>query len=84
MTDALVLSGGRPGADALRDSPLVQRIVRDERVLTSRGPGTALEFALALVSVLCGAGRAAEVAAPLIAKDPPPVAAGIGPGPYVD
>jgi len=42
------------------------RVVRDGRLLTSRGPGTALEFALALVAELCGTQKAAQVAAPMV------------------
>jgi DJ-1 family protein len=42
------------------------RVVKDGRLVTSRGPGTALEFALALVVELCGAERAAAVAAPMV------------------
>lgn len=32
-----------------------ERVVRDRKVVTSRGPGTALEFALTLVGILKGA-----------------------------
>jgi len=35
-------------------------------VVTSRGPGTALEFALALVALLCGEAKAREVAGPMV------------------
>ncbi|HEY5718069.1 MAG TPA: DJ-1 family glyoxalase III [Motiliproteus sp.] len=42
------------------------RVVVDGRCITSRGPGTALEFALALVSELLGAEVAAQVAAPMV------------------
>ncbi len=45
-----------------------ERVVHDGRVLTSRGPGTALEFALAVVKALCGAEKAAAVAAPMLAS----------------
>jgi len=37
------------------------RVVRDGRVLTSRGPGTALEFALAVVEMLGDSSRAAAL-----------------------
>lgn len=42
------------------------RVVVDGTLLTSRGPGTALEFALALVAQLYGAGKAEEVAGPMV------------------
>jgi len=45
---------------------LQERVVKDGRLLTSRGPGTSIEFALALVAELCGAGRAASVAEPML------------------
>jgi len=32
-----------------------QRVVKDGKVITSRGPGTAIDFALELVEILCGA-----------------------------
>lgn len=111
--DMLVLPGGMPGAEHLRDDPRVQaairatrdhggytaaicaapialsqagvtqgkratsypgfdaqvacasyvedRVVVDGKVITSRGPGTALEFALALVELLQGAAKAAQL-----------------------
>lgn len=43
------------------------RVVRDGAVITSRAPGTAMAFALALVAQLYGAAHAAEVAAPMLA-----------------
>jgi 4-methyl-5(b-hydroxyethyl)-thiazole monophosphate biosynthesis len=43
------------------------RVVRDGDLVTSRGPGTALEFALALVARLLGPSRSDEVAAPMLA-----------------
>lgn len=42
------------------------RVVQDGHLLTSQGPGTALEFALAAVAHLCGPARRAEVAAQLL------------------
>jgi 4-methyl-5(b-hydroxyethyl)-thiazole monophosphate biosynthesis len=39
-----------------------ERVVSDGRVTTSRGPGTAIEFALRLVEQLRGAEKAAELA----------------------
>jgi 4-methyl-5(b-hydroxyethyl)-thiazole monophosphate biosynthesis len=43
-----------------------ERVVVDGRCVTSRGPGTALEFALQLVALLCGEAKAREVAAPMV------------------
>lgn len=40
-------------------------VVVDDRVVTSRGPGTAMDFALALIAVLLGEEQAREVEAPL-------------------
>ena len=44
------------------------RVVVDGQVITSRGPGTAMEFAFQLVVALCGAEKAAEVNAPMFAR----------------
>lgn len=49
-----------PNTDALE-----QRVVVHGCVVTSRGPGTSIEFALQLVACLLGADKAAAVAAPL-------------------
>ncbi|KAJ1964877.1 hypothetical protein GGI12_001138 [Dipsacomyces acuminosporus] len=43
-----------------------QRVVIDNNLITSRGPGTTFEFALAIVSKLVGIERAREVAGPMI------------------
>ncbi|KAJ2336817.1 hypothetical protein GGH92_007664, partial [Coemansia sp. RSA 2673] len=42
------------------------RIVVDGNLVTSRGPGTALEFALRLVGLLVGDEKMREVAAPMV------------------
>jgi protein deglycase len=42
------------------------RVVLDGNVVTSRGPGTAIEFSLALAQLLCGSEMAASVAGPLL------------------
>ena len=42
------------------------RVVMDGNCLTSRGPGTAVEFALALVERLYGKEKREEVAAPMV------------------
>jgi len=43
-----------------------ERVVVDGGVVTSRGPGTAILFALTIVEVLCGAAKREEVAGPLV------------------
>jgi 4-methyl-5(b-hydroxyethyl)-thiazole monophosphate biosynthesis len=45
---------------------LAQPVVTDGRVITSRGPGTAMEFALELVERLLGEERRGEVERPLM------------------
>ncbi|NLK40806.1 MAG: DJ-1 family protein [Planctomycetes bacterium] len=57
--------------DSLPDkSQADQRVVVDGHCVTSRGPGTALEFALELVRQLMGADKAKSVAEPMIALWP--------------
>lgn len=117
--DLIALPGGMPGAEHLRDHPLLTRMLKDQQALdrpyaaicaspavvfqshqligsrratahpafsdqltnqeavqsrvvadghcvTSRGPGTAIEFALKLVELLFGPEKASEVAAPMV------------------
>ncbi len=45
---------------------VASRVVVDGGCITSRGPGTALEFALKLVELLYGEEKAKEVAAPMV------------------
>ncbi len=52
--------------DPLPD-PREDRVVVDGGVVTSRGPGTALEFALVLVGVLFGDGKRREIAREMLA-----------------
>jgi 4-methyl-5(b-hydroxyethyl)-thiazole monophosphate biosynthesis len=47
------------------------RVVKSGRVITSQGPGTALEFALALVAELVGAERASELARAMLVEAAP-------------
>lgn len=47
---------------------LEDRVVVDGKVITSRGPGTAIEFALELVSTLFGADKAAELRTGMLVK----------------
>lgn len=44
------------------------RVVRSGNIVTSQGPGTALEFALALVEDLVGADRAGELARAMVVR----------------
>lgn len=44
------------------------RVVRDGRIITSRGPGTAMEFAFQLVAALCGEAKVDEVNAPMFGR----------------
>lgn len=44
------------------------RVVTDRRVITSRGPGSALEFALAIVSELAGNATATELSDAMLVK----------------
>ncbi len=46
-----------------------ERVVRDGQILTSRGPGTALEFSLALVEILASAEKAAGLREGMLVLD---------------
>ncbi|WP_456378500.1 DJ-1 family glyoxalase III [Thiolapillus sp.] len=58
VIDAMQLEGTRYVDD--------QAVVVDGKVVTSRGPGTAMDFALALIEILVGAERHAAVEAALV------------------
>jgi 4-methyl-5(b-hydroxyethyl)-thiazole monophosphate biosynthesis len=45
-----------------------ERVVVDGKVITSQGPGTAMEFATKLVEVLAGKGKAQEVTKEVLAR----------------
>lgn len=45
-----------------------ERVVVDGKIITSQGPGTALEFAIKLVEVLAGKGTAREVTKEVLAR----------------
>jgi 4-methyl-5(b-hydroxyethyl)-thiazole monophosphate biosynthesis len=66
-----VLTGKRatvyPGNRLPSAEQVEERVVVDGSIITSRGPGTALEFALAVVERLAGPAKAAEVARAMIA-----------------
>ncbi len=51
---------------------VAERVVVDGNCVTSRGPGTAIEFALTLVALLFGEERAQEVASAMLAPWPRP------------
>ncbi|MBT8117341.1 MAG: DJ-1/PfpI family protein [Gammaproteobacteria bacterium] len=53
--------GAIPGIDYVEDA-----VVTDGKVVTSRGPGTAMDFALELVGLLAGQAKRDEVEAPLL------------------
>ncbi len=44
-----------------------EAVVEDDFLITSRGPGTAIAFALHLVAKLCGEAKAAEIKASIVA-----------------
>lgn len=73
MLEAKGLLGGRRAtahpafsAQLGNQSAVAQRVVVDGPLTTSRGPGTAFEFALELVKQLYGADKAREVAGPMV------------------
>lgn len=59
-----------PGySDSLSNQEAVEnRVVLDGKCVTSRGPGTAIEFALKLIEVLLDKEQAANVAAPMLVQ----------------
>ena len=50
-------------------SESASRVIVDENLVTSRGPGTAFEFALALVQELYGEEKEGEVAGPMVMQE---------------
>lgn len=46
-----------------------QRVVQDGHIITSRGPGTAMEFSLKLVELLCGREKVDELKEALVTGD---------------
>ena len=51
------------------ETSVTARVVCDGNIVTSRGPGTAIEFALVLVSKLYGDEHAARVGAPMVLRE---------------
>ena len=56
-------------AELATDQRREDRVVIDGNLVTSRGPGTALEFALALVAELLGPAARNAVSGPMLAHD---------------
>jgi len=58
----------QPEMEALQPSSVYvdEAVVEDDFLITSRGPGTALAFALRLVSKLCGEQKSAEISADVV------------------
>lgn len=50
------------------DQSIAQRVVIDGNCITSRGPGTAIEFALALVGAVCREELAKEIGAHMLVR----------------
>ena len=67
LLDGVAATGHPAFTDALPDkSRMEERVVHDGQCLTSRGPGTALEFSLTLVETLCGRETRDAVASPMV------------------
>ncbi len=47
-----------------------QRVVADGKLVTSQGPGTAMEFALKLVEILAGKAKVSELKEAMLVQDP--------------
>jgi 4-methyl-5(b-hydroxyethyl)-thiazole monophosphate biosynthesis len=58
---ATAYPGVLQGLDLPRVDVQLERVVRDEHVVTSRGPGTAMDFALELIELLAGTAKRQEV-----------------------
>ena len=58
-----------PGLEKELPNPLYQKVVIDGNVITSQGPGTAMEFTLKLVEILSGEDKAKEIKEQLLFKD---------------
>jgi 4-methyl-5(b-hydroxyethyl)-thiazole monophosphate biosynthesis len=56
----------------VKTDTIESRVVVDGPCITSRGPGTAIEFALKLVEILYGEEKAREVARPMVVAPGPP------------
>ena len=58
-----------PGLEKELPNPTDKKVVVDGNIITSQGPGTAIEFALKLVEILSGEDKAKEIKEQLLFKD---------------
>ena len=58
-----------PGLEKELPNPTDKKVVIDGNVITSQGPGTAMEFTLKLVEILSGEDKAKEIKEQLLFKD---------------
>jgi len=56
-----------PGLEKMLDRPRGDRVVVDGNIITSQGPGTSIDFALAIVEQLAGKATAARVRQEIVA-----------------
>lgn len=61
------LATAYPGLEKQLDRPRSHPVVYDKNIITSQGPGTAVEFALKLVEYLLGAQKSAQVRQEIVA-----------------
>lgn len=50
-------------------TPVTDKVVTDGNITTSRGMGTAIEFGLELIKLLCGANKSEEIRASVVANN---------------
>lgn len=67
LTNAMITCHPRFAEAVKRNKYVDKRVVVDKTIITSQGPGTALEFSLAIVSALGGESLAFSVKAPMVA-----------------
>jgi 4-methyl-5(b-hydroxyethyl)-thiazole monophosphate biosynthesis len=56
-----------PGLEKVLSYPRGEKVVVDKNIITSQGPGTALEFALKIVEILAGTNKALSLRKALVA-----------------
>ena len=56
-----------PGMERNLDRPRAEKVVVDENIITSQGPGTAVEFGLKIVEVLLGKPTSAKIRQEIVA-----------------